>query len=138
MNYEDQLMTESWFKLTEAVRARDQRVCRNCEVGHRLEVHHVFYIRGRKAWEYPLEAFMTFCRDHHRAAHDKPTPVFQDDGDITYGPNAVVIDIIPPRGRGQRFEICIKCDGVGILPQYDHIEAGMCFACHGEGVTTSK
>lgn len=29
---------------------------------------------------------------------------------------------------------CSRCNGSGYLPQYEHVENGICFRCWGEGV----
>lgn len=45
--------------------------CPVCESGERVthfEVHHRYYVRGRKPWEYPNEALMCLCRPCHEHA----------------------------------------------------------------------
>ncbi len=32
--------------------------------------------------------------------------------------------------------ICNRCSGTGVLPQFRHIEAGICFKCRGKKVFT--
>ena len=34
--------------------------------------------------------------------------------------------------------ICDRCGGSGYLPQYSHVEDGVCFKCGGEGVVLNE
>jgi DnaJ-class molecular chaperone len=29
-------------------------------------------------------------------------------------------------------DVCIRCNGTGYLPQFMHVEAGVCFRCRGK------
>ena len=43
--------------------------CQDAECGRRdfpLEVHHCYYIYGRKPWDYPPDAFLSLCEDCHK------------------------------------------------------------------------
>jgi hypothetical protein len=35
-------------------------------------------------------------------------------------------------------EPCGKCNGRGILPEFNHVSGGVCFACEGTGIRTIK
>lgn len=83
-----------------------------------LNIHHTYYIKGQKPWDYEGEALVTLCEDCHKKRHEKaPTPVYASDKSI--------IGLTT---------ICPRCGGSGYLSQYNHIEHGICFKCNGEGV----
>ena len=86
-----------------------------------LNVHHNYYIEGHKPWEYEDEALVTLCEDCHKKRHEKAqTPIYSS-------LRAVI-------GYGT---VCPRCGGSGYLPQYSHVEHGICFQCYGEGVILS-
>lgn len=58
------------------IMARDNFVCRQCANDEEtLNVHHRWYIGGRKVWEYPDVALITLCEGCHSDA-TKGAPVF--------------------------------------------------------------
>ncbi len=82
-----------------------------------LNIHHKYYITGRKAWEYNNEALITLCADCHKLEHEnKTTPVYDSLGTILYNT-----------------KICNKCSGSGFLPEFHYYEDGICFKCGGHG-----
>lgn len=73
MNYKDQLKTSAWLRKKYEVMNRDNFVCNNClsdNFESRLEVHHIGYVKGKKAWEYPDYLLVTLCRECHQSEHD--------------------------------------------------------------------
>ena len=83
-----------------------------------LNIHHTYYIEGKKPWEYEDEALETLCEDCHKKRHEKaPIPTYRGDMSIL-----------------GLTSICPRCGGSGYLPQYSHVEHGICFKCGGEGV----
>jgi hypothetical protein len=70
MSYSQKLQDPRWLEARLRVLARDGRRCVN-DPNHRmpLEVHHLSYASGCEPWEYPLDNFVTLCRDCHLAAH---------------------------------------------------------------------
>lgn len=85
-----------------------------------LNVHHKYYINGKNPWEYDNEALVTLCEDCHCDIHKSAkTPVYKE----SYGKQIM-----------RYAEICDRCGGGGYLPQYRHVEGGICFKCWGEGV----
>ena len=83
-----------------------------------LNIHHTYYIKGNKPWEYDNDALVTLCEDCHKKRHeDTAVPLLNDDKE----PIA-------------NLATCPRCGGSGYLPQYSHIEHGICFKCNGEGV----
>ena len=83
-----------------------------------LNVHHTYYIKGRKPWEYGNDTLVTLCENCHKKRHEKaPTPIYTSDMSLM-----------------GLTTICPRCGGSGYLPQYSHVEHGVCFECGGEGV----
>lgn len=84
-----------------------------------LHVHHKFYIHGNRAWEYEDDALVTLCIDCHQKEHDEKVIK-------VYSKNKEELYII---------EKCGKCYGSGYLKEYDYYCDGICFDCHGEGIS---
>ena len=82
-----------------------------------LNVHHRYYINGKNPWEYDNDALITLCQDCHCLEHKYThTPVYRD----LYNKQVL-----------RYTEICDRCGGSGYLPQYRHVEGGICFKCWG-------
>jgi len=45
-----------------------------CNADHRLEVHHVDYISGLFAWEYPNDMLLTLCHQCHSKEQNRNNP----------------------------------------------------------------
>lgn len=87
-----------------------------------LNVHHKYYIKGHKAWEYEDDALVTLCTECHSSIHKDlatKTPLYNEVRDL-------IKDNLP---------LCPRCNGKGYLPEYAYNENGICFKCWGEGVT---
>lgn len=85
-----------------------------------LNIHHEYYIRGLMPWEYDNDSLITLCQDCHMKVHSShPTPIYKS--------------LIAKQLDGIA-QICSRCGGSGYLPQYKHVEGGVCFKCNGEGV----
>jgi hypothetical protein len=84
-----------------------------------LNVHHRFYIKGRKPWEYDNdEALITLCSDCHKEVHrNEKIPVYNDEREFLS--NAI---------------LCDRCEGSGYIPEFHYHQDGICFNCSGEGV----
>lgn len=85
-----------------------------------LNVHHKYYVRGKKPWEYDDDALVTLCADCHKKRHAaEQIPVYKSLAErVVYG----------------FCDVCDKCGGSGYLPQYSYFKHGICFKCGGEGV----
>jgi 5-methylcytosine-specific restriction endonuclease McrA len=73
MKYHQQLRTSAWMRKRAEIMQRDNFVCVNCLCDNfetPLEVHHIGYLKRKKAWEYPDYLLVTLCRDCHQAEHD--------------------------------------------------------------------
>lgn len=69
--------SEQWYVIRERVITRDGFCCARCgkpsnEV--ELQVHHLHYIKGRKAWEYPDQELITMCKGCHAQEHGHIMP----------------------------------------------------------------
>ena len=86
-----------------------------------LHVHHLYYVLSKYPWEYEDRALVTLCNNCHLEIHK--------------------VEIIPVYEikEGERMKIpastCSRCHGAGYFPQYNHVEAGVCFQCRGERYT---
>lgn len=72
MTYKEQLRTSAWLRKKHEILERDNFVCSKCLADNyerRLEVHHITYIKGKKAWEYPDYMLVTLCKDCHEHEH---------------------------------------------------------------------
>lgn len=87
-----------------------------------LNIHHTYYIKGHKPWEYKAEALVTLCENCHKKRHETSSVPYYDHERRLIG-NLVV---------------CDRCSGSGYLPQYSHVEDGICFKCGGEGVVLNE
>jgi hypothetical protein len=114
--------SREWKKMREAVLNRDNHTCQKCGCKHDLRVHHKYYVMGHAIWDYPSSAFETLCEDCHTEFHSENS--------------VAVYDRIPrPGSKYNRIELqeCPRCEGHGYLPEYNHIEHGICFLCWGSG-----
>lgn len=118
--YEELLSTVEWLIRRHEILERDQFRCTACSrMGSvlKLQVHHKYYVRDWLPWEYPDEALQTLCRNCHTSFHlTKRVAVFESRD-----------------GRLVKTFLCAcpRCGGIGFIPQYEHIEAGICFRCRG-------
>lgn len=81
-----------------------------------LNIHHKCYRVGLLPWEYKDDELITYCFECHEGVHkNERIPVYEENSKIikTY------------------FTNCIRCNGVGWLPYYNHVENGICFRCKG-------
>ena len=70
MNYAEQLQSSRWQMLKNRILAENNCRCQHCgRSDARMEVHHVHYIKGRMAWEYPDVMMMCLCCHCHNDWH---------------------------------------------------------------------
>lgn len=71
MRYTDQLKTVQWNRKRRKILDRDNHRCTQCgNIDEELHVHHIYYINGNKAWDYPDKALITLCKHCHKIWHD--------------------------------------------------------------------
>lgn len=73
--YESQLLSPKWQYVRGRILERDHFRCTKCRSDRNLQVHHKYYIHGRKAWEYSDDALITLCDKCHRVKHGKDRPL---------------------------------------------------------------
>lgn len=84
-----------------------------------FNIHHNYYICGKKPWEYGDDALVTLCSDCHKKFHNThEVPVYSSS----------------EKKIESYAKLCDRCGGSGFLPQYEYYEDGICFKCNGEGV----
>ena len=69
--YRRQLQDRRWWVLRNYIVRRDGNRCLECGAAENLQVHHLRYLRGRKAWQYRRVDLMTLCRSCHARAHGR-------------------------------------------------------------------
>ena len=61
-----------WQKKRLQIMERDEFKCVDCEDSTAtLNVHHSYYVKGRKCWQYPLFALKTLCHKCHTKHHSE-------------------------------------------------------------------
>ncbi|MBL6950695.1 MAG: hypothetical protein ISR57_08645 [Bacteroidales bacterium] len=80
-----------------------------------LHVHHTYYQEGKLPWEYPDDALKTLCWICHNKLHDYGKVNWLDEEGNIKG------ELTP----------CDRCCGAGYLPEYKHVQNGVCFKCGG-------
>lgn len=84
--------TTQWRELRKRIFLRDNYQCNHCGRQFKerdLQVHHLTYLDGRDAWDYPEELLITYCKRCHAEEHEKIIPSsgweyigFDDLGDL--------------------------------------------------------
>lgn len=88
-----------------------------------LAVHHLYYVYSKLPWEYPNEALITLCNHCHKRRHELDTIiVYRDD----------------TRCLSKHLSRCSKCDGLGYISEFKHVQNGVCFQCGGRGYDDYK
>lgn len=122
INYSDLLSCFEWQYKRFKILFRDKFSCVDCgEISYSLHVHHKFYLVNRLPWEIEDEALVSLCRNCHTKRH-------QNEKIKVYGNH-----FNDSRVESKRyfFKICPRCNGTGYLPQFSHVEDGICFLCWG-------
>ena len=68
--YSEELKDKRWTKKKIEVWQRYGYQCAICGSKENIDVHHLSYEKGKKAWEYPTENFIPLCRECHKKVHD--------------------------------------------------------------------
>lgn len=91
----------------------------HADKAYHLEVHHNRYILNRLPWDYKNDDLTTLCNHCHTDFHNNnKVPVFSEDE---------LVEL--------EYEACNKCNGTGYIPQYSHVQGGVCFQCMGDKYT---
>ena len=79
MTYQEQLKSPKWQKKRLEILERDEYTCQNCgETENELHVHHLFYLRNLKIYEYPDKFYITLCKDCHEKIHDETEMLYKE------------------------------------------------------------
>ena len=119
--YEYLLTRDEWDAKRSHIMNRDNYTCQHCGrqfgQGTHLQVHHKRYIIGLDPWEYNDTDLITLCEACHNDLHlQEEVPVYRLEG------NHIV---------GAHFTPCSRCGGRGWIPEYAHVQGGICFRCYG-------
>ena len=74
LTYSQQLRQPEWKSKRKKIIDRD-KVCTCCKKKTSLQVHHVRYIDGRLAWQYPDYLLLTLCANCHKLVHADKIPL---------------------------------------------------------------
>ena len=120
LTYSDLLECFEWRFKRLQVLIRDKYKCQKClVVSEYNHVHHTYYLKNRLPWQIELTALITLCKDCHHKLHKNEIVKLYE---IKHG---VFVE-------SSHFELyCYRCNGSGYLPQFKHVENGICFACWG-------
>jgi len=70
MTYAEQLKSPKWQKKRLEILSRDNFTCHNCgDTESQLHVHHGYYDKSLKLWEYQNETLHTVCFSCHSEMH---------------------------------------------------------------------
>lgn len=81
-----------------------------------MHVHHKYYVYNVLPWDYPDAALITLCNWCHIEVHQSENIVMYSDKTL------------------REFETltnCDRCGGTGWLPEFKHVQSGVCFKCNG-------
>ena len=93
-------------------------IFREVEKHIHFQVHHRYYIEGRLPWDYHPKCFLTLCVDCHINLHKKSAVPYMiwNDGKLISWTKKIA---------------CDRCNGAGVLKEYNHVQGGICFKCRG-------
>jgi len=70
MAYTDDLKDGRWQRKRLEIFERDKFECLKCHEPHQISVHHLYYEKGKKPWEYDNESLVTLCDKCHKEAQE--------------------------------------------------------------------
>lgn len=91
IEYKEQLKDQRWFYVRARVMERDLHKCQKCGTWRNLEVHHLRYEYGRKAWEYNDRDLLTLCDKCHEKAHKEAGTLPTDPWDVLFEKLRIVV-----------------------------------------------
>lgn len=77
--YAEQLTSPRWLAFRERVFQTHGRRCERCGSSDRLQVHHITYKAGKKAWQYKSAEVMVLCDTCHARLHHKDAEARQEE-----------------------------------------------------------
>lgn len=123
IKYGNLLNCFEWKSLRFRILIRDNFCCVDCNRrSYGLHVHHKYYLKDSLPWETEDSTLISLCRGCHTKRHrDEEIKVYKKDGTQLTS------------SKHQYFHICTRCQGIGYIPRYKHVEDGICFLCWGAG-----
>jgi hypothetical protein len=105
---------------------RDKYMCQICGLKSLSNhVHHKYYVKKQLPWTIDNKGLVTLCNMCHVETHKKnKIPIYEIN-------NNQFIEINKTNHH------CYRCGGIGYLPQFNHVENGICFKCHGDSLDKS-
>lgn len=110
LTYKEQLQQPAWFAMRKDVYKRANDRCQLCgKENVRLNAHHSYYLRGKMAWEYPIESLIALCDAcHSKAAHGNPE-------------DAIVEAVAQKEAELEGYSSCVQADhevAISVKEQY--------------------
>ncbi len=70
--YSEQYKHPLWLAKRDEMFKKRGRECQKCsETEKAIQLHHLYYVAGRKLWEYQDWAFQILCKDCHESLHKR-------------------------------------------------------------------
>jgi len=112
------LNTQEWQEKRCQIFQQKGNCCHSCGIPYHLQLHHDYYIQGWLPWDYPDDALIPLCRSCHQTFHENYQVVVYEEinGELV---------------SKEKLQKCLRCHGAGYIPQYRHVENGICFRCWG-------
>lgn len=95
MTYQEQLDQPEWKRKRTEIILRDNGVCRVClQQRPNPDIHHLKYIWGKMAWDYPNELLIVVCRGCHEQVESLKKQfslMMHDDLGVCMGKNFIAL-----------------------------------------------
>lgn len=123
ITYSNLLGCFEWKYKRLIIHLRDGFKCMECGLcSASNHVHHKYYLKDKMPWEITESSLQTLCKKCHNDAHDqKAIKIFRMQGNQ-------FIEVAAD------YDNCPRCNGSGYLPEYSHVQGGICFRCRGNFV----
>jgi len=71
--YSDQLKDPRWLEIRDRLIQENNHCCERCNSCEdaELQIHHICYVKGKAAWEYPDYLLRCWCRECHKTFHEE-------------------------------------------------------------------
>lgn len=121
ISYSKLLKCFEWQFKRFKILVRDNFCCVDCgEIDDKLHVHHKYYLKNTMPWEIDDLALVSLCRKCHTNRHENEIiKVYNSTGNNS-------------NSSDYQITRCPKCFGTGYLPEFNHVEDGICFLCFGD------
>jgi hypothetical protein len=128
IKYSDLLNCREWKFKRLKILVRDGFKCVDCGYKSKSNhVHHLYYIKDEFPWSIDSYGLCTLCNDCHKNRHQNSTiEIFKyENHKLTEANNF------------NEILFCSRCNGTGYLPQFNHVQYGICFKCQGGSINSS-